>query len=706
MAKWTTCRMIRRCRGRCSRLVVLSSVIAGICLPELDVTAAPQLLGSHYRADVPYPQFARFWSDNCLLGEDWAESIGRTIPRATTLGGSVHLFIRNDDPKPLTIADVSLQDISLRQAVAFSDQRRLRKPASIFFSSLTETERQKLIDAGEPIWWRADPPTLAPGDVGEVSIRLRYVPKVAELRVECHAASQTVRTHVAIQEKLPRIEGASFDESLARVFVYLKDPEVPGSKPERVFLDGRDVTSRCRIAADPNTELTPVILDLPTPLKRGSLHSLQAVYADGRGAWAGIRAFADPFVYGVWGGPGGQEDDLALAQTHIRLLHDLSVNTQMPQVGSAALAAFYKTTAGQQLCHDTGLDFVLSDPGKWGIQNAYAYFIHDEPDAGDAKITGLPPGHEVGSLAQWAISKSDEWRTAAPAAPHLLNVDLTYKPQNYYVYGQLPDVLLADPYYDPRLRTAYWNHPYQLPLYARSTFVYAISSVVRSAAAPKPSHIILYANAYVDEKNNREFRYPTPAGKRIEVYYALAAGAKGISYWWWSPGKPAHGLGGKRPDAATLRREVGLIGAEIGTAAPLLRCACPSSIPVEPPAALWTRCLLVGHDTLVLVAVNEQYANDREGTVLTPLEKVQVRVSLPAWLAARDAFEIHNRGVEPLPITCDGHRATLDLGTVELPRLVVVTADPALREQLDSRYRTLFAARVARLLSVNPEPTE
>ena len=127
MAKWTTCRMIRRCREHCSRLVVLSAVIAGICLTELDVAASPQLLGSHYRADVPYPQFARFWSDNCLLGEDWAESIGRTIPRATTLGGSAHLFIRNDDPQPLTITDVTLQGISLREAIAFSDQRRLRK---------------------------------------------------------------------------------------------------------------------------------------------------------------------------------------------------------------------------------------------------------------------------------------------------------------------------------------------------------------------------------------------------------------------------------------------------------------------------------------------------------------------------------------------------------------------------------------------------
>ncbi len=675
-----------------------AAMLAGLVIPAM-ATAAPQVLGTHYRADVPFPQFGRFWGDHCLLGEDWAEAVGRTIPRATALGGSLHLFIRNDDTGPLTIEDVTLQGISLRKAIAFSDQRRVRKPASIYFSSLTARERQTLIDAGEPVWWRVDPPIVGPGETAEVTVRLRYVPKIPELRLEYRAGNLAMRAGVAIEEALPRIESVSFAQDLARVYLYLRDPRTPGAKPERLFLDGQDITNRCRMFSDPGIELTPAVVQLRAPLTPGSLHSFQAVYADQRSAWAGVRAFASPFTYGVWGGPGGKEDDITLARTHLRTLNELSVNTQMPQVGSPALTAFYKTPAGQQLCRSMGVDFVLSDPGKWGIQSPYAYFIHDEPDAGDAKITGLPSGHEVGSLAQWAISVSDEWRMQAPPAPHLLNINLTYKPQNWYTYGQLPDVLLADPYYDPRLRTAYWDRPYQIPLYSRSTFVYAISSIVRSAAAPRPSHIILYANAYVDDEKSRTFRYPTPAGKRIEVYYALAAGSKGISYWWWSPGKPALGLGGKTPEAALLRREVGLMGAEIGTAAPLLLRACPSAVPVEAPAALWTRCLLAGHDSLVLIAVNEQYANDREGTVIVPLENAQVRLTLPGWLAAREAFEIHNQGVRPLPMALEGKLATLDLGTVELPRMVVITADPKLRGELDSLYRTRFAAKVARLVA-------
>ena len=72
--------------------------------------------------------------------------------------------------------------------------------------------------------------------------------------------------------------------------------------------------------------------------------------------------------------------------------------------------------------------------------------------------------------------------------------------------------------------------------------------------------------------------------------------------------------------------------------------SCPAALPLKAPAKLWTRTLLAGTDTLVLLAVNENIANDRLGTVVVPLPKTSVTVTPPAWLKAADGFEPHAGG--------------------------------------------------------------
>ena len=39
---------------------------------------------------------------------------------------------------------------------------------------------QDILDAGEPVWYRADPPTIPAGGVAQVAVRLRYVPDHAD----------------------------------------------------------------------------------------------------------------------------------------------------------------------------------------------------------------------------------------------------------------------------------------------------------------------------------------------------------------------------------------------------------------------------------------------------------------------------------------------------------------------------------------------
>ena len=95
--------------------------------------SSPEVTGSAYRADVPFPQFLHLWS------EGWAlkDRNGEPVQYATTnmpLGGYVHLYIRNVSAKTIPVTDVKLEGVSLVEAIAFSDQG----------SSISTTKRPKM----------------------------------------------------------------------------------------------------------------------------------------------------------------------------------------------------------------------------------------------------------------------------------------------------------------------------------------------------------------------------------------------------------------------------------------------------------------------------------------------------------------------------------------------------------------------------------
>jgi len=313
----------------------------------------------------------------------------------------------------------------------------------------------------------------------------------------------------------------------------------------------------------------------------------------------------------------------------------------------------------------------------------------------------------VGALAQWCVQRGGELRAADASRLQLLNIDMTFKPYNWYTYGQVPDILAVDPYYQARLRTACWKRPERIPLYTDATYIHAVSTVAQSACEPNPLHVILYSCSYIDASNDRRFRFPTPEEKRIEAYYALAAGAKGISYWWYSPSKggdngtSAYGVGAATRDndagAVALWREIGLLGAEIRTAGPLLLDSCPVRIGIRTEDDLFTRSLLVGLDSVMLIVVNNRYANNEKGTRYEPAPDARVSMDLPAWLAPEDAFEITFAGTRDVDWKATGSEVSVKLGTVELTRLLVVSSDRRLRARLLALHKKQFAAKVAKL---------
>ncbi|MEP0842282.1 MAG: hypothetical protein HRF43_06180, partial [Phycisphaerae bacterium] len=396
-----------------------------------------------------------------------------------------------------------------------------------------------------------------------------------------------------------------------------------------------------------------------------------------------------------FGGPPGKADDLAAARAYIEDLAAHHINVQMPQIGSAAVQSFLKDPAGREFFRARGMSLIATAPGKFGISDTAAIYVHDEPDAGDYRMEGVPEDRKIGGLATWCIEHAEELRAGDPGVPHMLNVDSTYKPHNLHTYGQVCDILATDPYFQARLADAWSKRPERIPLYRKITYLLAVAAAAESACAPRPLHVILYAVQNRGEIAGRQFRFAAPEEKRIELYYALAAGARGFSYWWYTPGARSHGIGAAAsdPDAARLWAEIGRLGAEVRTAGPLIVRSCPADVSVRAdPPALWTRCLLTD-DALLLLAVNDDHRVEQHRFEYTPIRDATCRVRLPAWLEPRAVFEITARGLQDVKADRDGAELRMELGTVEVTRLIVVTHDPALRKQLEGLYRNRFAGK-------------
>ena len=647
-----------------------------------------------YRPDTPFPEYMPLWRE----GWKWLDANGQRVSHAyegMPLGGYLQVYVGYTGKKPLEIRDVLLNGVSLTQAIVREEKTRGSKYASsVLFSKLPQDQVDRLMSAGEPVWWKVDPQPVPAGGMAEVTIRLRRKPRVKALKVALVANGPTLRGTVAVDQAQPRVRSISFSPKMDKAYLYVRHPDGGGVRPSRILVDGKDMTSRALVRADQNVDTAVVVVTLPASTREPRFHCFQAVYPDGSAATAAIRAWEPDFKYGMWGIPKEGSTPEERARIYVERLHEHNINVIMSHYGGD-VRKFVASKEGSRLCGKLGMR--IMDHTHGAFDDPIYYYLPDEPDAHDFAVKSIdPPDKRLGSLAQSLVEMGHELRRKDPDTLQLCNVDNTYKPEQWYMYAQLPDVISADPYYPEQLRSVYRFDPARLGSYTKPTYVYAVGEIYGTTGAPKPMHMILHTCRF--DMEEYPFRAPTPAEKRIEVYYALAAGAKGVSYWWYTPAKGKYyGCGGKDPDMMALMTEIGLLGAEARTAGPVLVKSCPVTARVEATRNLWVRTLMAGLDTFVLVIVNDNIACDRAGITVKPVEKARVSAELPEWLTPHDAFEVDHAGTRDVDWTADGSRVTLELGDVELTRLIVVSADAKLRSQLQRRYQAEFADNTAKL---------
>jgi len=654
-----------------------------------------------YHADVHYERFMPLWRE----GWPWVDEQGQRVRYAyegMELGGFLLAYFRNTGNAPLEVTDFQLEGVSVAEGLAFNTDKEVNGQdvaiASLQFSKLPAEQIARLEAAGEPVWWKVKPTAIPPGGWGELIVRLRRDPKVEQVALTLpDGRGGTTQTSIPTRQAQARFFAVNFAEGLDRVDAYLRHPSGRGVAPSRILLDGRDVTSHCTIVADPALDTAYVRMDLAEPLTEGQYYVFGADYPDGHWARACLGAWYLGTVYGVWGSHTRGDAPEQVARNFLSDMATHNINVHMLH-SSGPGHEYMVGPEGPALLKEYGIRKMHNWPDP--AFDPIFYFLVDEPDAADFLSTMLDPYKRLGGRGQYLVERCKLFRRHDPQTrPILLNVDNTFKPENWYMYARLADIACADPYFQEGVQSVLHSDPGNMAAYIQPTYVYAVGTIYQSAAAPDPMHLILHTCRFDFEPERTPYRAPTPAEKRIEVYYALAAGAKQLSYWWYSVGNGYYGLSGQAPEMQALWREVGLLGAEVRTLGPVLERSCPADVKVAGPQWLWTRSLIAGDDTLVVLAVNDNNFSDRLGTVVRPIENTTMDVTLPAWLNAADVFEVTYQGTADVAATGEGRSLKIDLGTVELTRMIIVTARPELRAALQKHYDDNFADNVRSILS-------
>jgi hypothetical protein len=690
-------------RPVCLCAALLVAAIFVLALPEAH--GAVTVLGVQYQQDELFPEYNCIWHD-----KDYPTSCSGTY-----LGGNVHVYLKNTGGSSVTISDLTLAGYSLTTILPVSTAAH--NANSIYFYWDNRSVPSDIVAAGIPVWFKGDPTTIPAGGVGQAVVRLRFPPTTPTVTVGVVTTGGSVTTNITISANAPQLASVGFSEDRAKVYLHWR--RSGGAAPDTILMDGVDVTANTTTVGDTNLNFAESVLTPASPLAYLSYHVFQGVYADGKKATASLRAWSHPFIHAPWG-----VFDTADATAGRAWLEDC-VNR-----GLNAVQNQYGGGVGTFLASPTGGSWMLSR--GFGVivwngntsRNTLLSFIDDEVDAEEDNVgdnfcgTGkkIPCGSSpMGILGLRSIATGEDYRRTSPNAPTTINMDGTFKPENYYAYGQAVDVLQADPYYQKRLKDTYWYHnPAWVPLYNKATYIYAVSKACTRAAEPNPFHVILQSTESKESVNgtDRVWPFAPPQCKRIEAYYAVAAGAKGISYWWFKPcgGYCSNGLGDQSTQAARdVWKEMGLYGNELKTVSPLLVASHPVDLPLGTSANVWARALAVGTDTVILLVVNDNYYNDEAGFHSTDVANATVTVPLPAWMQTGvTGFQVAASGLSDVSTQRIGNQLQVNLGTLKITRMIVLTRDGGLRATIQQRYDTEVRPGICAIapeLCVNTPPS-
>ncbi len=648
------------------------------------IAPAPEARGDEITG-TPRPQleFAVFQPDPLLPGE------------ALAVRGQLHLYIRN-------VGDGAV----VLEGLTYDGQ-----------------DAEKLVTDGRLAWYHQHPYRIEPGEVGRVSLRLQGISEEqaaalmddpnAEWRVpiiirQREAKPLECEATVAGRGEPLQINMLTFGPDLKTIYAYLQAnwPEGAEYHLTTVQVNGRDVTATTEFAASTvSAAVVPLKISLGEPLTWGRYVTVTVATREGASCGHCLRAFPTEFPLQVYLFRQVREDSVLDIYQHgftcIGARGDETL-AQMKELGLEALV-FGGTLAGVMRWDNPDLPRLVA-------------FWLDEKDE-------HPVGETIAALDESHAYYRLEGKFIPPQMINLVN-PWSGQGMNFmdildivcHAYGLAGAINGRD---FPLLSTLPWR---ELRAGRRPFWPYFRGAEVAMAADPETKTLTGLAPATQ--------RVIEPEQERMMTYGCLQLGAKGICHWAYGvqdgekriyymdgPGlRLSMGaipyptsrtvLGHEVPEeiCKALKAtwdEIGRINAELRTIGPWV-----ANSDVSPPIARVTRsqpaeavnggpaaqaaALVSGLDTIILIALNlnidtEWSGKDPEGVRSYDPVDATVRLDLPPWIEPAEVFSVDYRGIETFNASREGNALIFDLPGLEIQKIIVVTSDPTVREQMQAR---------------------
>lgn len=593
-----------------------------------------KVLSAVWRPDANPHAKTQAW-DGTIWSEGWREA-EQFWPKNFHPSGSIHAVLRNDSGQPRTLRLTHVNGKPLAEAATKPDR------------------------AGDVIWYVVDSPQVKagededafdarivpPGEWAECKVRLRKpLQGPAVLRFE---AGSSAPLDVAVSAAAPRVrvESLAFSPAMDRVFVYLKGLDGKAPRPGAAGIPGVKISRQRWVEGPRGSALAAGEIRLEKPLTMGAYHLL-TIRAGNETIAQPFRAWDSFFPIALFGEL--NEENVRDAKAHGINTYFAQPTEMLDKAGMNTIPHGWENPVGAR---------------KEGSPGVVFHYNHDEPDAHDiTRGEDLPIMDRLGVMAQSEVlplfrlqQRNDPW------APGLLLVDNTYKPLNWYVYGQIADVFFTDPY---------------VPLNGRQLdYVWHALDAARDASAPRPLVAVLWACS-LETGREKDYGRRPPSGKELRsmVFYALGSGVRGISYFIDLTQETGEGQFTGISDYPDLWKEAGNTNRDVAAAAPFLSAGCPAG--GGESGGVWWRQIMCGPDTMAVVAVNTRHYIGYETRSFFewhfPLENAEIACPLPRHFRDPRVREVRGGALVPAEAGVRTGVANLRMDTLDTARLFLIT---------------------------------
>lgn len=583
----------------------------------------------------------------CVLAPAaWAKLlVGETYYRDTN--ASLHVFVTNTGAEPVSV---------LAPVVNGFDAATLGRDG---------------LTAGSVIWYRCRPNPVPPGGIADVVVTLAEPtdkPATVELRT---ASGEHVKATIECKAEALRFQAIRFSRDLRSVDIYARWSDASSADAlTKIKVDGGRIDGHASPwPAQSLDGLAYTRISLDKPLARGSFHVFEVGTESGLTTAYQIRAIPAEFLIGVYGSPSDQN---ILDWAAHGCNHYLSFGAVKPELieGMSAkgisVGAKYipqplvdRTKGAVVVCDNDAARGILQ--GFVGESGLLYHHLVDEPDAADYFA-----GKRLGASAMELIARGDLCAACDPERYTFVQLDNTFRPRNYRVYGEAADVLAT--------------HRYSLGSVIRgeagSTTATSLAflgdlqetlSRFRGATEPSPFFMV---TQFFDLGAGRLGRAPTIEEMRLQCYVMIAGGARGLIHYIHSGSGGGH-EGAKTPalwDAMTaMHEELKRVGeiTDMGTPA-------PESWVKTGSANVRASAVLCG-DRLAIVAVNLAHRSAPEQFTARVTRDVTISVHVPPWIRASALQVTPADGGASIPVAVNGEELSFTVDQIKDARGFLLT---------------------------------